>query len=567
MLARIVDNHFIYLDQVTQGIEESLIVHFSIRDPRAYRMSGPWDGWYRRYNTKEQRLALPFLDELKICCDINNIPLEIVDERPAPQYSAPQEDQITEDLVPNIKLELYQVRCLKVCCHEEIGIVSAVTGAGKSELMCGLVKMFRCPTVIITEQIVVLEQIVKRLEARNVVHNNDVGMFCHGHMPDGNLVIVGSIQSLSSPPKPEKKKIKVTIKQAIKRVTDWARKRDEHIFNIFPQILADSLCDNPSGVMCLQGKYLQLLIDYCIELEWERVRHAYYTRHQHAKQIQDEVAKCDLLIVDECDLASTTNYSKLFKRYFNGRRRFGFSGTPFDKSKPVQALFLKENLGNVIAEATREEVQSRGRIIPIKMFMIGIGEDGDKDDARAYDIAMREEMIESHSFHQSVANIVSAFPKDGTLILVDTSPIEPLGNALQGIIPHSKFIFGGTPKTERRRYIQLFESRQLTCLIGSKILKRGLDLEGGVENLIIIGGGGQWSDFEQKVGRAVRVNKRGWTRIFSFFFLNNKYLYKHSRENLKAIVSMGYDARVIIGGTEIDGKAFVKSRFRITKNR
>jgi superfamily II DNA or RNA helicase len=567
MLARIVDNHFIYLDQVTQGTEESIVTHFSVRDPRAYHIAGPWDGWYRRYNTKEQRLALPFLDELKICCEANDIPLEIVDQRQAPQYPAPQEDQITEDLIPGIKLEPYQVKCLKICCNREIGIVSAVTGAGKTEQMCGLIKMFRCPTVIITEQIIVLEQIVQRLEARDVVHNNDIGMFCHGHLPDGNLVIVGSIQSLSSPSKPEKKNVKVSANQAAKRAIDWAKRRDEHLFNVFPRMLADSLCDNPTGVARLYGKYLQLLIDYCIDFEWERVRHAYITRHQHAKQIQDEVAKCDLLIVDECDLATTTNYSKLFRRYFNGRRRYGFSGTPFDKTKPVQAVLLKENLGNIIVEATREEVQGRGRIISVKVCMVAVGEDGDKEDARAYDIAMREEMVESYSFHQLVASIVAAFPKDGTLILVDTSPIEPLGYALQEIIPNSKFIFGGTPKTERRKYIQSFEDRQLTCLIGSKILKRGLDLKGGVENLIIVGGGGQWSDFEQKVGRAVRLNQRGWARVFGFFFLNNKYLYKHSRENMKAVVGMGYDARVIIGGTEIDGQAFVKSRFRIPKSR
>ena len=35
-------------------------------------------------------------------------------------------------------------------------------------------------------------------------------------------------------------------------------------------------------------------------------------------------------------------------------------------------------------------------------------------------------------------------------------------------------------------------------MIGSHILKRGLDLEGGVENLIIIGGGGKWSEYNQK---------------------------------------------------------------------
>jgi len=214
----------------------------------------------------------------------------------------------------------------------------------------------------------------------------------------------------------------------------------------------------------------------------------------------------------------------------------------------------------------REEVEAVGRIIPVKVFMIGVGEDGDKKDGRAFDIAVCEEIITNDSFHQLVVSIQKSFPKDGTLILIDTSPIEPLGMHLEEIIPNSKFIFGKSSKKERRKYIELFEERKLSCLIGSKILKRGLDLMGGVENLIIIGGGKQWSDFEQKVGRALRKNKRGWARVFGFFFLNNKYLYKHSRENLKAIVDMGYETKVIIGGVEIDGEKFVKSRFRPPKH-
>jgi superfamily II DNA or RNA helicase len=566
MLAKIIDNYFIYLGQVTHDVEQCLTDHFSVRDPRSYRMrEGPWDGWYRRYNVKHQRLALPFLNELKICCEANDIPLEIVDERDAPTFPAPQSEQITENLITGIKLEQYQVRCLQACCHDEIGVVSAKTGAGKGEMICGLVKMFRCPTLVITEQIVVLEQLVERLYLRDVVHNNDIGMFCHGHMPDGNLVIVGSIQSINSPSKPDIELVKVSPKQAIAQAYEWAKTKHENLNMIFQEELVQALHAQPNGVVNLTGKYLQILITLCEKLEWERIKRAYLTRFEHAKKIQAEAIKCDLLLVDEADLCTSTNYSKLFRKYFNGRRRYGFTGTPTDPKKPVQNLFLKENLGNIIVEVRKDEVEGCNRIIPVKIVFIAVGEDGDKEDCRTYDIAIREEMVENTTFHALIANIVASFPNDGTLILVDTSPIEPLGRAIEELIPNSKFIYGGTPKTERRKYIQSFEKREFTCLIGSKILKRGLDLEGGVDNLIIIGGGSKWSEFEQKVGRAVRLNKRGWARVFDFFFLNNKYLYKHSREILKAAVNMGYETRVVVSGAEIDGKKFIKSRFHIPK--
>jgi superfamily II DNA or RNA helicase len=383
-------------------------------------------------------------------------------------------------------------------------------------------------------------------------------------MPDGNLVIVGSIQSLTSPKRMERKDISITSKQAIKKGRKWAESGKG--LDFFPEPLENALYEDPSAVNKLTGKFLQLLKEHCISEEWSRIKKAQSTRAGHALEIQDHVKDCDMLLVDEADLAVGKQYSKLFKGHFTGRRKYGFSGTPFDKDKPVQNLMLRENLGGIISHVPRSEVQKVGRIIPVKFYMIGVGEDGDKTDSRAYDIAMKEEIIENQDFHQLVANIQGSFPDDGTLILVDTSPIGPLGVSLEELIPNSKFIYGGTPKPERRKFIKLFEERQLKCLIGSKILKRGLDLEGGVENLIIIGGGQKWSEFDQKVGRAVRINKKGWARVFGFFFLNNKYLYKHSRENLKAIVEMGYEAKVVVGGNEIDGKKLIKSRFRFPKN-
>jgi superfamily II DNA or RNA helicase len=197
--------------------------------------------------------------------------------------------------------------------------------------------------------------------------------------------------------------------------------------------------------------------------------------------------------------------------------------------------------------------------------MMVMGEDGHKDDKTAFDIAEREQMIENADFHNRIAQIVAGFPNDNTLVLVDTLNVEELGQNLEKVIPGSHFIYGKTSKGIRQKYLKMFEERKLRCLIGGKILKRGLDIKGGVDNLIICGGGQLWSDYEQKVGRALRVNERKWARVFAFLFLNNYYLYKHGRSQLKAIVEMGYKTKVIFKDITIDGEQFVRSRFRKPK--
>lgn len=496
MRARIIDNDWVMIDQVTLGTEPALVDHFSVKHPRAYFIDTNqqgWDGYYRKYDVKRQRIARPLLHELESLCQIKNFPLDVEDHRPV--VALPDPNEVTPDYLPGITLEQYQIDSIRKSVTEEVGIFALQTGGGKTEVMAGITKLFNCTTVIIAEQRVVIEQIKERLLLRDLF---DVGLFYGGEMPNGQKVVVGSIQSLATPPISYQKK-------------------------------------NPA---------------------------AYAKRLEHARKFQAIVKKAELLLVDECDRATNNNYRYLFKNWFGGRRKYGFSATPFDSKKPVENLILKEHMGSVIFQTDRRVLEQLGRIIPIKYFMMAMGEDGDKDDKAAFDIAEREQMIDNVNFHLKVKKIVDAFPNDGTLILVDTGNVEDLGNALEAAIPGSVFIYGKTSKSKRNNALRAFERRDIKCLIGGKILKRGLDLKGGVDNLIICGGGHLWSDYEQKIGRALRKNEKGWARVFSFLFLNNYYLYKHGRSQLKAVVEMGYESQVIFKDQKVDGAALVQARFR-----
>jgi superfamily II DNA or RNA helicase len=133
-----------------------------------------------------------------------------------------------------------------------------------------------------------------------------------------------------------------------------------------------------------------------------------------------------------------------------------------------------------------------------------------------------------------------------------------------GLTAH--FIYGKTPKRRRDELLRSFERREFDVLVGGKIINRGLDLSGGCENLIIATGGKLQSEFEQKIGRALRLNRRGKSRVFDFFFRCNKYLYNHSKARLKVMVSLEYDSKVIFPGGVIDGTDLIKKKFRVQKN-
>jgi late competence protein required for DNA uptake (superfamily II DNA/RNA helicase) len=198
--------------------------------------------------------------------------------------------------------------------------------------------------------------------------------------------------------------------------------------------------------------------------------------------------------------------------------------------------------------------------------MIGVGPfDGIKESS-AYDLAKNDFMVESPYFHRLVAGLCKKYKGDGTLVLVDREPLGfSLIEALQNLGMTANFIYGKTPKRRRDELIRQFEDRKFDVLIGGKIVNRGLDLKGGCENLIIATGGKLQSEFEQKIGRAVRHNKRGHSRVFDFFFRCNKYLYAHSKARLNIMVNLQYNTSIVFPNGSICGQQFIQSRYRIPK--
>ena len=523
MHVTIKDNNYIYLSNITQVEEDAVAARFSAENKANNRYvddgQRSWDGVCRRYDAKRQRLARPFLAALKSLCKQQKFPITISDERPQPRFVVASVDEVDQNIFPNIVLEDFQVEAIKIGIRQEIGMFSLPTGAGKTECIAGLCRFIKCLTVIFADQRVIVDQIKARLELRDVA--DDIGLFYAGRTPNGQTIVVGSIQSLTTPSKIPK-----------------------------PPDPADF--DNKKS---FEKK----------ERQYESMLKGHRSRIKRSKIFQQIVSKADMIICDECDLCSSSQYGRMFQYYCKARRRYGFSGTVFDKEKPVENLLLQERLGSIICKVDRDRVQAAGRIIPIEYIMLAIGEDGDRDEGSAFDIAYQEKLVESQVFHNLVAKICSAFPNDGTFILVER---DDLGLALQDLIPGSVFIHGKTPKRRRDQMLREFESRELKVLIGGKIVKRGLDLSGGCENLVIATGGKSTSNINQQIGRAVRINGRGKSRVFDFLSLNNRYLYRHSRLRLHAVVDMGYKTRVVFSdGQQIDGAAFIASRFRRPKRR
>lgn len=511
MLARIINNKEIKIEQITIPEEDIIYNKFSIKLPGSQYIDtsmGFFDGYIRKYNKYNQKIARPLLPMLKNICNKHGLPLDIIDERSDAKFT-PSIDDVKPDLLNGITLYDHQVRAIKSTIGNEYGMINIPTGGGKTEIMVGIAKIMNCKTVILCDvSKTIVEQIAKRLELYDITE--DVGVFFAGKRPNGQEIIVGSFQSLIVPKTPKRK----------------------------------------------DGESAESYAKKC---------KGHRSRKKNAKKLKDMIKECDLLLVDECDTSCGPSWRKFFKNTYNGRRKYGLSGTCNDPAKPVENFTLKEHYGEIICNVDRKELEDIGAIVPVTYKSIAVGDSKFIKDKSAFDIAQKECMINNKTFHRIIKSLCERSINDdkhGVLILVES---KDLGYALNKMIDNSEFICGDTKMTNRREITKKFENREINVLIGGKIVRRGFDLSGGCETLIIATGGKLISEFDQRVGRAVRKNKNGRSTVYDFFFLNNHYLYAHSRNRLKGIVELGYDAKVIFPGHVIEAKKFIKSRFRRPK--
>lgn len=636
------NNRTLRLTQVFELQHDIIDKFFRVKDPQAHRKlsmkNGKWDGYYRFYHSPSQTMRRGYLKDLiKLCID-NDFPFEIVDNRPKSRYPVPSAGSFDNKLIDakigdnDIIAHDHQMRCWDSVCKAnqhpiyEVGTHFHPTGGGKSLMMAGIVKLFRCPTVIITEQSIVLDQIVKSLKLFNVVHHDDIGEFYSGKMPSGNIVCVGSIAALQTPKKPIYSKFSVKIStmkkdfdrmykndykklvsiMSISSMNAWRRscvidsiknsysKNEKKYKDVIPNEknwddidLASNLDflieeDRDKMVNIIGNDNVKVWIDtssvaqsYQKELEksfikwhtfekkkyFDMAMKGYHTRINKCRELQDMVSKCELLVVDEMDNAASDNYRLLFDKWFNGRYIHGFSGTPYDPDKPVEEMRLRGYFGPVISKSSRKELEDINQIQPVRYYMVQFGE-FNKNDKTAFDIAEREIIIDNSDFHECLVKFINNWNAEKHLIVIDTTNVEDLGKKLNSIIPNSSFVYGKVSHSKRFKMIEDFENGLNNVLIVSKVGKRGMDLGGGAHNLYIIGGGKNKSNFDQIIGRAVRKNNRGWSRVFDFYFTGNYYLLNHSRKRLKFIVDMGYKASVLYGNKSISAEDFIKKRYK-----
>jgi superfamily II DNA or RNA helicase len=125
----------------------------------------------------------------------------VKDERTKLSYQRKQwTDKQIKNFLPDFDYTDHQVKALKSMLKTNIGIIKAVTSAGKTEIFIAFIKATRFPTLILVNRVNLALQIRKRIQDNGF---KNVGICYGGSVKEGDIMVstIGSVKKLPNPAK------------------------------------------------------------------------------------------------------------------------------------------------------------------------------------------------------------------------------------------------------------------------------------------------------------------------------------------------------------------------------
>lgn len=229
----------------------------------------------------------------------------------------------------------------------------------------------------------------------------------------------------------------------------------------------------------------------------------------------------EVLIVDECKHTEAATYAELAKKT-GAIVKLGFDATPFTYYDRCIDLTIKKSIGDIIYEKTTKDLIDLGHLVRPLIGMLKV--DNEKTTV-AYKTAYKELIVNNDKRNNLIKRIVQ---KEDGKILILIHHIEH-GRILKRMIPGSTFLHGEIDSMDRYNELQNFiNSNDKYVLIGSTIFDEGIDFEKGIDAIIIASAGKGFRKVVQRLGRALRPNKKGYVNVYDFIDNGSKYLKEHS---------------------------------------
>ena len=246
-----------------------------------------------------------------------------------------------------------------------------------------------------------------------------------------------------------------------------------------------------------------------------------------------DVSRFQMVLVDECHRSSSKSFQD-FLASFGCPLKYGFSASP-SNGNLLDFARIRQQLGSIIIQIKSNELMDNGVMAKAKINLVKVDCPETFDYPSANDLGI----VHNKARNEVIKNIVEKHREEGYICIL-VSILEH-GKELNEVIPGSVYLKGEDPLNKRMEVINKFNNGEVPVLIGTNILQEGISIS-NMKTLIMASGGKAVTATIQRIGRVLRITKEKRQGVFyDFIDMNNKYLFKHSKQRLSLYKKEGYD--------------------------
>lgn len=247
------------------------------------------------------------------------------------------------------------------------------------------------------------------------------------------------------------------------------------------------------------------------------------------KWLQESV---QLVFVDECHTAGSDTFYDVLDA-IGAFYRIGLSGTPLDRSDGADLRLIAQT-GDIAYEVSNKLLIERGVSVPVEIEIKRV--DTPKVAGGNYKSVQKQAIVTNDTLNNDIIKWVPAQLDAGEQVLILVNTIEhgkALEKALQDVGAVVKFLHGSEPTQVRRDALAAFTAGELRCIIGTSIMRTGIDTP-AIDIIVFADIGKSKIAALQAIGRGLR-SRPGKTRLLVRDYANfcHKWLTNHSLKRLQ----------------------------------
>jgi len=254
-----------------------------------------------------------------------------------------------------------------------------------------------------------------------------------------------------------------------------------------------------------------------------------FNRLESSVNVKKDLAKFDVVAVDECHLAGSKTFTKVLQNVQASVRVF-VSGTPFDSDAIVNKMMAIGLSGPELIHISKRELMDKGISLKAKIYMHLCHEYVGLVPEFNYDVAIDTRIHKSAKRAAIMADICRKH-KGSTLIAVNEIEHGQLLYASLQLLGIKSIAFVHGTDKERDSKIQDFKDGKIQVLISTQILKEGVNIP-IVSNIIYAAGKKAKVDIKQWMGRGERLHGKKTEFTMHDFYDIGEYVEAHSKKRL-----------------------------------